>query len=207
MNLNEIKNCTNMHLIPKSIHLNRGVTFDYRLFDALYEPKKERDYTYDFDVYLPKYGINLQRPYVWKHYQQNEFILSILLRKPIQPFIVIQYIKDSKHREDTIVYVIDGKQRLLTIKKFIHNKFPIIVNGKEVYFKDFDDELKMDFENRVNYLIADVYYSYGDQNDESYINDDMKIILFNFYNFSGTPQTEKHKNKLQSLLNLKNDKI
>ena len=205
MNLNEIKNCTNMHLIPKSIHLNRGVLFDYRLFDALYEPKKERDYTYDFDVYLPKYGINLQRPYVWKHYQQNEFILSILLEKPIQPFIAIQYIKDTNHRENTIVYIIDGKQRLLTIKKFIHNKFPIIVNGKEVYFKDFDDELKRYFESRVNYLTADVYYSYGDENDESYINDDMKIILFNFYNFSGTPQTEKHKNKLQSLL--KNDKI
>lgn len=205
MNLNEIKNCTNMHLIPKSIHLNRGVLFDYRLFDALAGPKKERDYTYDFDVYLPKYGINLQRPYVWKHYQQNEFILSILLEKPIQPFIVIQYINDTNHRENTIVYIIDGKQRLLTIKKFIHNKFPIIVNGKEVYFKDFDDELKRYFESRVNYLTADVYYSYGDENDESYINDDMKIILFNFYNFSGTPQTEKHKNKLQSLL--KNDKI
>ena len=197
-----------MHLIPKSIHLNRGVLFDYRLFDTLAEPKKERDYTYDFDVYLPKYGINLQRPYVWKHYQQNEFILSILLEKPIQPFIAIQYIKDTTNRnENTIVYVIDGKQRLLTIKKFIHNKFPIIVNGKELYFKDFDDDLKRYFKNRVNYLTADVYYSYGDENDELYINDDMKIILFNFYNFSGTPQTEKHKNKLQSLLNLKNDKI
>ena len=197
-----------MHLIPKSIHLNRGVLFDYRLFDTLAEPKKERDYTYDFDVYLPKYGINLQRPYVWKHYQQNEFILSILLEKPIQPFIAIQYIKDTTNRnENTIVYVIDGKQRLLTIKKFIHNKFPIIVNGKELYFKDFDDDLKRYFKNRVNYLTADVYYSDGDENDELYINDDMKIILFNFYNFSGTPQTEKHKNKLQSLLNLKNDKI
>lgn len=29
----------------------------------------------------------------------------------------------------------------------------------------------------------------------------MKIILFNYYNFAGTPQTEEHKNKLQSLLN------
>ena len=197
-----------MHLIPKSIHLNRGILFDYRLFEALTEPKKEKDYIYDFDVYLHKYGINLQRPYVWKHYQQNEFILSILLEKPIQPFIAIQYIKDTTNRnENTIVYVIDGKQRLLTIKKFIHNKFPIIVNGKELYFKDFDDDLKRYFKNRVNYLTADVYYSYGDENDELYINDDMKIILFNFYNFSGTPQTEKHKNKLQSLLNLKNDKI
>ena len=32
--------------------------------------------------------------------------------------------------------------------------------------------------------------------------DDMKIILFNFYNFAGTPQTEEHKEKLQNLLKL-----
>ena len=64
------------------------------------------------------------------------------------------------------------------------------------FYKDFDDELKHYFENRVNYLTGTVYYSYED----SPVDDDMKIILFNFYNFSGTPQAEEHKNKLQSLI-------
>jgi len=188
-----------MHLIPKSIHMNKGVMFDYRLFDALNEPT-ERDLKYDFDVFLPKYGINLQRPYVWEYYQQNEFILSILLEKPIESFIAIHHFKDSLNREDCTVFVIDGKQRLLTIQKFIHNEFPIVVSGKNVYFKDFDDELKRFFESRVNFLTGDVYYSY--ENSDAEITDDMKIVLFNFYNFAGTPQTEEHKNKLQSLINI-----
>lgn len=198
--LNEIKKCTNMHLIPKAIHMNKGVMFDYRLFNALNEPT-ERDLKYDFDVFLPKYGINLQRPYVWEYYQQNEFILSILLEKPIESFIAIHHFKDSLNREDCTVFVIDGKQRLLTIQKFIHNEFPIVVSGKNVYFKDFDNELKRFFESRVNFLTGDVYYSY--ENSDAEITDDMKIVLFNFYNFAGTPQTEEHKNKLQSLINLK----
>lgn len=198
--LNEIKKCTNMHFIPKAIHMNKGVMFDYRLFEALNEPT-ERDLKYDFDVFLPKYGINLQRPYVWEYYQQNEFILSILLEKPIERFIAIYHFKDSLNREDCTVFVIDGKQRLLTIQKFIHNEFPIVVNGEKVYFKDFDDELKRFFKSRVNFLTGDVYYSY--ENSDAEITDDMKIVLFNFYNFAGTPQTEEHKNKLQSLINLK----
>lgn len=188
-----------MHLIPKGIHMNKGVMFDYNLFDALNEPT-ERDLKYDFDVFLPKYGINLQRPYVWEYYQQNEFILSILLVKPIESFIAIHHFKDSLNREDCTVFVIDGKQRLLTIQKFIHNEFPIVVSGKNVYFKDFDDELKIYFKSRINFLIGDIYYSY--ENSEYEITDDMKIILFNFYNFAGTPQTEEHKEKLQSLINL-----
>ena len=196
MNVKEIKECTNMHRIPKDVHINRGILFDYRLADALDNPT-DKDYKYDFDVFLPKYGIKLQRKYVWKPYQQNEFILSVLLEKPISPFILVMHSDDTMNRDKSTFLVIDGKQRMMTIQKFLHNEFPIIVNGEEVYYKDFDDELKRYFRNRVNYLTADVYYSYESQP----IDDDMKIILFNFYNFSGTPQTEKHKNKLQSLIN------
>lgn len=200
--LNEIKKCTNMHLIPKAIHMNKGVMFDYRLFEALDNPT-ERDLKYNFDVFLPKYGINLQRPYVWKHYQQNEYILSILLEKPMDRFIGILNYKDSLEREHGTMEIIDGKQRLLTIQKFIHNEFPIIVNNQNVYFKDFDSELKRFFRSRVNYLTGDVYYSYENlELEDGKITDDIKIILFNFYNFAGTPQTEEHKNKLQSLINI-----
>ena len=200
---NEIKKCTNMHLIPKSIHMNKGVMFDYRLFDALDNPT-EKDLKYDFDIFLSKYGINLQRPYVWEYYQQNEYILSILLEKPMDRFIGILNYKDSLERERGTMEIIDGKQRLLTIQKFIHNEFPIIVNNQNVYFKDFDSELKRFFKGRVNYLTGDVYYSYDNlELEDGKITDDMKIILFNFYNFAGTPQTEEHKNKLQSLINLK----
>lgn len=198
MTLKEIQAINNIHRIPKWVHINKGVILDYRLMEALKgdSDKRVRDYIYDFNVYLKKYKMNLQRPYVWKHHQQNEFILSILLEKPIEPVVVVQHNSD-RQRTETINYIIDGKQRLMTIQKFLRNEFPIIIGGKEVYFKDFDEGLYYFFKSRVNNLTAIIYYSYRD----TQIDDDMKIILFNYYNFAGTPQTESHKNKLQQLLN------
>ena len=197
LTLDKIKTISGMYHIPKSIHVNRHLTFDYRLFRALTNPDYEdnKDYRYDFDVYLPTYGINLQRPYVWELCQQREFILSILQEKPIDEMVIISHNSDAKRRETTN-YVIDGKQRLLTVQKFANNEFSIIVGEKEYYFKDFDDELKLYFSSRVDGFVATVYYSY----DDNPITDDMKIILFNYYNFSGTPQTEEHKNMLKNLI-------
>ena len=197
LTIQEVKNATGIYNVPKNIHVNKDICFDWRLFDALVNPDyvNNRDYKYDFDIFLPTYGINLQRPYVWEHCQQNEFILSILLEKPIDSFVVIQYSEDNS-RSNVTNYVIDGKQRLLTIQKFGKNEFPIVVNGKEYYFKDFDKDLQLFFERRVNYLTGVVYYTYPDIP----ASDDLKITLFNFYNFAGTPQTEEHKKKLQSLL-------
>lgn len=195
--LNEIKNLNDLHNLPKEIHVNKDVLLDYRLVSALKSTENNnRNHVYDFDVYLPKYGINLQRGYVWEHCQQNEYIFSILFEKPLEPVVVVQHVFSYDNRSDSVTYVIDGKQRLMTIQKFLRNEFPIIINNEEVYYDDFDEALKYFFESRVNYLTAVVYYSYPDVP----VTDDMKIYLFNFYNFSGTPQTEEHKNKLQSLL-------
>ena len=203
LTIDEIKKMTGIYSIPKYVHINKDVCFDFRLFDALVNPNYDgpnRDYEYDFDVYLPKYGVNLQRPYVWEHCQQQEFILSIIQEKPIDSFIIIQHDRDSRQahgsRNAIVNYVIDGKQRMMTIQKFGKNEFPIVVNGKEYYFKDFDKDLQLLFERRVNWLTATVYYTYED----APLTDDMKIILFNYYNFAGTPQTEAHKNMLNNFI-------
>lgn len=197
--LEQIKELNDLHNLPKNIHVNKDTLLDFRLVEALKSTERdERNRIYDFDVYLEKYKINLQRDYVWEHYQQEEYIFSILFEKPLESVIVIFHTFDYKKRSNTVTYVIDGKQRLMTIQKFLRNEFAINVNGKDVYYKDFDKCLKLFFDSRVNYLTATIYYSYPDIP----ITDDMKICLFNFYNFSGTPQTEEHKNKLQSLLKL-----
>ena len=193
--LKDIRQCNNIHNIPNEIYCNKGVILDFRLVET-FENGENR---YDFDVFLPKYNINLQRPYVWEHHQQNEFIMSILLEKPLEPVIIVQHSNDVLSSSNTINYVIDGKQRLLTIKKFVNNEFPICIKGEEIYWRDFDKEMKMFFRLRAKCLTAIVYYS----DDDFPVTDDMKIILFNYYNFAGTPQTEEHKNKLQSLLNNK----
>jgi uncharacterized protein with ParB-like and HNH nuclease domain len=194
----DIEKLNGLYRISKDIHVNKNILFDYRLFKALTQPE-ERDYKYDFDVYLEDYGINLQRPYVWEHYQQEEFIKTILLEKELEPVVIVDYCPDYNNRGNRIMYVIDGKQRLMTIQKFVNNEFTVNINGQDTYFKDFEPELQHLFGSRVNYMTGTVYYSYPD----TYVTDDMKIILFNFYNFAGTPQTEEHKNKLQSLINNK----
>ena len=139
LTLSEIQQVTNIHRIPKSVHCNRGILFDYTLVRALTAPT-EKDITYDFDIFLPKYGINLQRPYVWNKTQQCEFILSILLEKPIDDIVVVQHIHDFQ-RDVVTNFIIDGKQRLLTIKKFVEGEFPITVKGVEYYYTTADLQL------------------------------------------------------------------
>ena len=200
--INDVHKTTNLHKIPKSIIINKNIVLDTKLASALEEPDNSIYRNYDFDVYLRNYNMNLQRPYVWEHCQQQEFILSLLLEKPIESVIIIEH--EFAHRnnipdnDDCVRYVIDGKQRLMTIQKFLHNEFTVKINGKEAYYKDFDSELQRYFKSRVNSMTATIYYSYWDCE----VTDDMKIILFNYYNFAGTPQTEEHKNKLQSLINI-----
>ena len=195
LTIKDIKDANSIYKIPKDIHLNRNIVLDYRLLNALENPDPLHDLKYDFDVFLPRYGINLQRPYVWEHTQQNEFILSILMERPIDSFIAVEIV-NWLESDKPVIQIIDGKQRLITIQRFVHNEFPITINGKEYFWNDFEEELKQRFRSRVGFLTATVYYSY----DDTPVTDDMKIILFNYYNFSGSEQTEQHKNKLQNLL-------
>ena len=196
--INEIKGLSNIHNIPKEIHCNENVVLDVFLSDNLTGTPKT--HTYDFDVFLEDYGVNLQRPYVWNLIQQQEFILSILLDKPIPPVVVVEI--DSQHNESKLrcMLVIDGKQRLMTIKRFLSNEFAVIINGHPAYFRDFDDDAHWFFIRQIQYLTATIYYASDDKRDKWYISDDMKIILFNFYNFAGTQQEESHKEMLQDFL-------
>lgn len=150
---------------------------------------------YDFDIFLEDYGCNLQRPYVWETVQQTEFLISLLQEKPIESVIVINKMLDFDDK-NTVIEVIDGKQRLLTIKKFLDGEIGIHLPDRVLYYKDFDKDAKNFFTSRVNRLTATVYY----EDPEIKISDADKIRLFNYYNFAGTPQTAEHKNHLRELL-------
>ena len=47
-------------------------------------------YDIDWDVYLPSYGFNLQRPFVWTVEQNRELIMSILRENFIPKISVVQ---------------------------------------------------------------------------------------------------------------------
>ena len=149
---------------------------------------KDNNYIIDYDIYLPKYNINLQRPYIWNQIQQEELIFSLLNEREIPPIVAICH--EWKKYE-----IIDGKQRLLTLKKYFNNEFPIHFKDNEYYFKDLDKFLKYKL-TRLGVIQGILYYSY----DDKPITDNQKIALFNYYNFAGTPQGISHKNKLIELL-------
>ena len=166
---------------------------------AFFEPIRLRSnwYNVDMDVYLEKYDYNLQRPFVWTLLQQQELIWSIFMGRPIPPFVFIHHTSSRMNDNESVtMQIIDGKQRLTTIFRYMDNEFPIIVDGEEVFFKDLDKRAQ----HRIDFfdMRAQIYYSYK----ENPITDDEKIIIFNHYNFAGTPQEEEHKNKLHSFLDV-----
>lgn len=198
--LDNIKGLSNIHNIPKAIHFNEGIVMDPYLAKNLTDTPKTT--IYDFDIFLKDYGVNLQRPYVWNLIQQQEFIISILLDKPIPPVILVEISNhDSLYGNGLkTMLVIDGKQRLMTIKRFLNNEFAVIIDGHPAYLKDFDIDARRFFMHQLAYLTANIYYAGDDPAESWYISDDMKIILFNFYNFAGTQQEESHKEMLQNFL-------
>ena len=149
-------------------------------------------YNIDFDVFLPTKGLNLQRGFVWTIEQKRSFILSILKDQKINSIVVVQhYEKNQIGSKSSKWEIIDGKQRLSTIFKYINNEFPIIINEGIFFFKDLpeDCQRQIEFFN----LTVDVHYSYSYKP----ISDETKISLFEDCNWLGTPQDIEHFNKIK----------
>ena len=71
---------------------------------------------FDFDVWLPSKGMNLQRPLVWTLGQKQALIESVIIRRFIPPISAIYTIDD-------VYQVIDGKQRLNALISYLDNQF------------------------------------------------------------------------------------
>lgn len=142
----------------------------------------------DFDVYLPSYGLNLQRDLVWNDEQKRELILSMLIERHI-PDISYLNIIDPSDKSKEIFQIIDGKQRLSAMFDFINDKFKIEIDGKEYLYSELDDDYKL------------ILYNYNIRAKTAYeevdkpITDDIKLKWFKLLNFAGTPVDQEHINK------------
>jgi hypothetical protein len=65
-----------------------------------------------------------QRNYVWTDEQASRLIQSILLNLPVSS-LVINYIFDYNNKDNHLV-LIDGLQRLTSIKRFVNNEFSLV---------------------------------------------------------------------------------
>jgi hypothetical protein len=142
---------------------------------------------FDFDVWLPTYNTNLQRPLCWAPSQKQEFIFSIVKGNSIPPVSVLTDDTDTT----PIHQVIDGKQRINTIIEFLDNCFPIIVGNDDFYFSHFDKQSQNDF--LLNNLCG--YQIFNAEGMDKFSDLD-KIQWFSLINFAGTPQDKKHQERL-----------
>ena len=148
----------------------------------------------DFDVYLPTKGKNLQRELVWTLEQKREFIMSIIYGRHIPNIALIN--ASPKRFPDRDIWtrefeVIDGKQRLTTLKDYLEDKFTVLLEGAEFRYS----ELPYDYKSGAFMRLYLNTYEYVEDYDE-FVTDDEKIAWFKFINFAGTPQDREHLNNL-----------
>lgn len=144
----------------------------------------------DWDVYLPTRKKNLQRDLVWTLEQKRSLIDSILVGRHIPHCAMINLIEET-HPTKEKIQIIDGKQRLSSIKDFVENKFKIKLERKSFLFK----ELPEDYQRAILYF----QFRFHNVNEEyeKPITDEQKIKWFKFINFAGTPQDEEHLKSLK----------
>ena len=130
-----------------------------------------------------------QRGYVWTEQQKNDYILNLFESKAeIRPVVVQYTVKD---KNDDVLEILDGKQRLSTLFDFINNK--VTVNG--LYFKDLANE---DQEFIMNHKID--YRRIMNRSNSSNLKLATRLQLFYKINLYGTKMTDDELKEVQKLL-------
>jgi uncharacterized protein with ParB-like and HNH nuclease domain len=154
-----------------------------------YEVNQPLEYLDDVIDRYKKYGLDLdvefQRAHVWNEDQQIAFVEFILRGGETQPLLFNHPNWMGSFVGDMVL--VDGKQRLTALLKFIHNELPVFGG----YKKDEIDNLSLsNFDIKVNInnlkTMKEVYKWYIELNS------------------GGTPHTEEEISKVKKLLkNLK----
>ncbi|MDD4971049.1 MAG: DUF262 domain-containing protein [Paludibacter sp.] len=128
----------------------KGSIYPYDPSKADVDIREEPQTVYELVVRKWERGLvempDFQRKYVWKPEQQCLFIESILLNFPLPPL----YINKDKNGK---YIVVDGRQRITTLWRFINNKFKLtglkaIPNINEKNFKQLV-EFNSDYQSKI----------------------------------------------------------
>ena len=150
--------------------------------DALYRRMSSDDDASEGDIFIPDF----QRGYIWSKKQADGFIESLLIGLPV-PGIFLSTDRKTQRR-----FVIDGGQRLRTIKSFIDGSFKGSANyrlGKAVH-KDFANKGYSDLPptDRRRFDNAVIHATIVSQ-EQPQGGDRSLFHLFERLNTGGTPAT------------------
>ncbi|HDL7425711.1 TPA: DUF262 domain-containing protein [Yersinia enterocolitica] len=127
------------------------------------------------------FDADYQREYVWGGSEQQAFLKAVVSGFPLGN-VAIAKTADWCEKEGPFLEVVDGKQRLTTLKLFITNVIPFVIDGIPVYWSELSRPEQLAFGKTS--LPAVIL------NNAS--RDDM-LNYFIVVNFTGVPQSEEHK--------------
>jgi len=87
----------------------------------------------------------IQRSYVWERTRKSSLIESMILGYPIPAVFAKRMDDGSGKRGSNTYYIMDGKQRLSTVKEFLNDEFALTKLAPVIYFDtDADKEVEVD---------------------------------------------------------------
>lgn len=106
---------------------------------------------YPIDMYIQwiksgalNFGAEYQRDYVWGHQEQQTFLRVLISGFPIGS-VALAKAPDWDIYDGPYIEVVDGKQRLTTLKLFINNEIPIVFGEEEIYWSEFTRAEQLSF--------------------------------------------------------------
>lgn len=127
-----------------------------------------------------------QRDYVWGEKEQQDFLFSLFNNLPLGIICLVTDLdKDAGCYE-----VVDGKQRITTLIKFLNNEIPYKYKGVDHYHKDMTALDKRVMKNRQ--LPYEELYHEVSESD--------KLEYFYRINFTGVPQSDEHRKRIEELI-------
>lgn len=91
-----------------------------------------------------------QRNEIWNIHKKTAFIESLFMEILVPPVYVVE-VPSEKALDENFYEVVDGKQRLSTIRDFLENKFVLSEKDLEYYGDIFSKKNFNDIENEENY--------------------------------------------------------
>lgn len=173
----EQKSLINIPDYMKNIEINTNMTTSVKNM-----------YNYEYLEGTMRFNEPYHRDYIWTSEQQVGYIMGLFRGKAdIRPIIIEEYDNDGNR----IFEVLDGKQRLLTIFRFIENKFSV----RDLFFKDLCEE---DRKYILNFTIK--YTRITPMNSFGFINKLFKLNMYIQINYLGTKLNEYDIRKIGHLI-------